>query len=172
MNRITLQVQKITAWLLIPLGVLFFAFTLTFMTKFYPLFVEGDSQMYEFYKEVQFLNHNLFSSALAFLILSIFVVPFDLTKKAAGIFGILLACGMTVLNVVNYIGLAPWITYFWANYHGLNHGYIEGYEPSSMPFQLSNIFLLVAIVLCSTLTLTAIYNYIQQRRKGGSYEAN
>ncbi len=171
MNRITLQVQKITAWLLIPLAVLFFAYTLTFMTKFYPLFLEGDSQMYEFFKELQFLNHNLFSSALAFLVLSIFVVPFDLTKKAAGIFGILLAVGMTALNLINYLGLAPWITYFQANYQVLNHEYIEGYQPSIMPFLLSSVLFILAIILCAILSISALYNFIQNR-KGGVYETN
>ncbi len=54
------NLQVILSYSLIVAASIMLIYTLGFMTNFYRLFVDGTSQMYDFYKDLQILNNAIF----------------------------------------------------------------------------------------------------------------
>lgn len=147
------NLQVILSYSLIVVSVIMLIFSLGFMTNFYRLFVDGTSEMYEYYKDLQMLNNAIFNATIICLVLSLGLIAFDVTKKKVGISGSIysvIVATVVALNAPNVLRVA---SYFEELYAAMDFSALEEYTTSMFPFAFSKIIIIVAAVLA---ILTAI----------------
>jgi hypothetical protein len=166
MNKFSLKIQIILSYASIAMAAIISIYGLGFMTGFYTLFMNGNDEMYTFYKDIQVLNSALFSSGLIFLVLSFLLIGFDINKKVAGIFGVLFTLALTITNIINGISIFSANSVFLSAYNQLDFAYIEGYVASTLPFKLAYILFGTAIVMTLLLFALTTGNFVAEKKKG------
>ncbi|MDC7232508.1 MAG: hypothetical protein PQJ58_04715 [Spirochaetales bacterium] len=139
---------------------------LGFMTDFFTLFMDGNDEMYDLFKNLQILNNVLFNSSLIYLVLSLFLFPFDINKKTAGLFGVGFTLIIALLNIVNGITLFSTNSYFINAMSQIDFSGFEGTVPSTVPFSLISILFGLAIALSVLLAAVTGFNFLRSRKEG------
>ncbi len=165
MNKILLKTQVILTYTTIITAAVISIFGLGFMSEFYTLFMNGNDAMYTFFKDIQPLNTKVFTSGLTFLVLALFLMPFDINKKIAGVFGVAFTLIITIINIVNGISIFTITNKFKAVYNGIDFTSLEDYIPSTTPFMILIALFGIAIVITLSLFITTIINYLSNKKE-------
>ncbi|WP_461207100.1 hypothetical protein [Clostridium sp. DL1XJH146] len=166
-DKLSLKLQKISSYILIVVAILVGVLALGFMTNFYQLFYNGTAETYQYYKDIQGLNHAIFQSAIILIILSLLQIPFEITKKTTNIFGLVLLLITTIINFVNSMTVLKFNSYFKGLYKQLDFSSIESYTYSIRPFQLTSVLFIATIILTIFVLGVSIFNYISTNRRQG-----
>ncbi|MDF2951784.1 MAG: hypothetical protein K0S18_1367 [Anaerocolumna sp.] len=157
----------ISVYILLFIAILYFIYSLSFMTPFYRMFFDGDSLMFDLYKELQYLNQFIFEVALTTLILTIILLLLDVDKKVCNVFRLLFLIGFLVYEVDKlnvYIGNVP---YFQTTYLSMDFSVLENYTASTVMFTLSYVFgisILVALLITTLLVLNGLVKMIRAEK--------
>lgn len=165
--RLRLKLQYILSYSLIGAAAVLLIYVLGFMTDFFVLFMDGNSAMYDYFKDLQILNNTLFASALTALVMALFLPGFDITRKKPGLFGTLYVLAFTVVSILNGSRIVTYNTYFVNAYKQLDFTSLEGYRFSLMPFNLSLILFGLVVVLSLGLFMITSLNFLAGRTDGG-----
>jgi len=166
MNKLFLKTQFILSYASIITALIISLFGLGFMSEFYTLFMNGNDEMYTFFKDLQFLNTKVFISGLTFLVLAFFLIPFDINKKIAGIFGVLLTLAITIINIINGYSIISISNMSSSIYKEMDFSILTDYTPSVMSFNFLSIIWIIAIVTTLLLFILTTVNAIGSRKKG------
>lgn len=166
MNKLSFKIQIVFTYLTIIAAVLNALLGLGFMTDFYTLFMNGNDEMYNFFKDLQALNTAFFSFGLVFLVMSLFLLSFDINKKIAGIFGVSYTLILAITNILRGSSVFSSNLYFRSLYEQLDYTAIEGYVPSAAPFQLISLILILSMALAIILFGLTMVNYLMTRKGG------
>lgn len=164
-RQFTLKVQKISSLMLFILAGVLLAFSLGFMTNFYQLFIEGNSEMYKFYKNLQMLNTLLFDSAIILVVMALLHFAFEFHKQIVGFGGVMIALTNTILAISNGIVIFQTNDYFKNEYLKINFENLTRYTPSILTFILTNVLLSSVIVISILVTIVSCINFIRNYRK-------
>ncbi|MDF2473146.1 MAG: hypothetical protein K0R21_928 [Anaerocolumna sp.] len=157
----------ISVYILMFAAILYFVYALSFMTPFYRLFYDGDSAMFELYKNLQLLNQFIFNVALTTLILTILLLLMEVDKKVSNVFRLLFLIGFFIYQVNNlsvYIGSVP---YYESSYLSLDFSILENYTVSTVMFSLSYVFnigILVTLLITILLVLKRIVKMMRMEK--------
>ncbi|MDC7242355.1 MAG: hypothetical protein PQJ50_18520 [Spirochaetales bacterium] len=165
MNLSTLKIQILFSRIAVVSAVILSIFSLGFMTDFYHLFMDGNSDMYSYFKDLQILNNAVFQASVIFLVLSFFLKGFDINKKAAGKYGVIFTLILAVINIFNSVSIFGLNGYFIGEYRLFDFSDLGGYEPSVLPYVL--IYVLFSLAAAVSVTLFALtgYNFISKRKQ-------
>lgn len=164
MTKLLLRLQFINSYVLIAISSVFAVFSLGFMTDFFTLFVEGNSDMYSYYKDVQNLNNLTFSLALIALMLALLTLSFDLNKQAPGVFGFGYSLVIAVVNTVSTIRVFPVNSHYMELYSQFDFSEIADYRASTLPFTLVYGFFTLILLASVTLFALACINFLRNRK--------
>ncbi|MDC7221040.1 MAG: hypothetical protein PQJ59_13980 [Spirochaetales bacterium] len=170
-TNVSIRLQVITTYILIYLAVAAVLFSLGFMTNFFNLFMDGNEEMYNFFKAVQELNNKVFGWSVIALVLSLVYIPFELNKGAAGFFGMIYTILTGLFNGLKGISILGKTSSFNEMYNQIDFSSLADYRVSTMPFTLASVFAVLIMVVSLSLTLLSIINYFSITRRGGSNEA-
>jgi hypothetical protein len=159
---ITLIVRKISSIALIVTSIVTFVFGLGFMTNFYQLFYDGNSEMYEFYKNIQVLNNVVFDSSIYLVILALLQIPFDIQKKDVSIRGLVLVVISLFVHVSNSLVVFGQLTKYKALYVGMDLTGLDGYNVTTFPFEFAQSIFVTAIVLLVLILVTSTISVVGQ----------
>ncbi len=164
-RQITLKLQKIFTFLLLAIAIVLFIYSLGFMTNFYELFLEGNNEMFKFYKSLQVMNNMLFNEALALIILAVLHLVFEFHKNVVSIFGIILTAINLLINILNGIDIYRTSAYFIKKYATIDFTSLEEYNPSIASFQSANIIITIVIGISAGILIFSSVNFIKNYRK-------
>lgn len=164
-KRLTMRIQKTTTYLLIITAAINMVFALGFMTNFYQLFYDGNSEMYEFYQQIQTLNNVVFQTALIGIVLAILHLPFDFNKKVVSAMGVVLTSATTIVNIMNVMVVLNTNAYFLKAYNNIDFSSLEGYTVSTLPFVMTQVLFVSSVVFSVIITVTSVWNFIQNRKQ-------
>lgn len=142
----------------------FFALTLGFITKYYPLFYDGNGETYELYMQLQDFNDFIFESSLVFAVLTVFTIPFDLHKRKAGILNILFLIGFLGYAVYVMSILVQVIPQYVQTYTSMDLTFMANYEPSTLPFTLCYVLVGIIIAVLAIMLVGTVMKYVRQRK--------
>ena len=137
---------------------------LGFTTNIYPLFYNGTSEMYEFYKNVQILNKAMFNTAVVLVVLSFLMIGFDLNKKQHGLFGTIYAVIVAGYTVMNTSAILQSIPYFSGIYHAFDFTEVQDYTPSYWVFGFAQFMFTLVTVVAVVIALLAIFRFVTTRK--------
>ena len=166
MNKLSLKIQIILTYSTITLAVIISLFALGFMSGFYTLFMNGNDIMYTFFKDLQVMNTSMFTAGLIFFVLSLFLIPFDINKKAAGIFGVFYTLIIAVTNIINGISILTTSRYFQSVYEQIDFNVLEDYSPSTALFEMTSTLYSLTLAIPVLLFALTITNYLIEKKKG------
>ncbi|MBB6479882.1 hypothetical protein [Spirochaeta isovalerica] len=166
MNKFSLKIQIVFTYLTILAAVFNCLLGLGFMTDFYTLFMNGNDEMYNFFKELQTVNTALFSFGLTFLVMSLFLLTFDINKKTAGIFGVSYTLIAAIINIIRGASVLSSNLAFRTRYEKLDYSAIEGYAPSTAPFEMISALLIISMMIIVLLFSLTLINYLLDRKEG------
>lgn len=172
-TNILLKTQRRFIYSLITTVVITFILSLGFMTNFYRFFYDGTTEMFSFFQELQFLNKSLFNASLILIIITLFLLSFELNKKKAGKFGLTYVIVTTLYIITTSRTLLSAIPYYRDKYLEFDFNLIQDYNPSTFVFTLSTFLLICISLLSIALLLVVIINYAKGRKSrviGGSNE--
>lgn len=158
-------IQRTFVYAVISASVLFLVFVLGFMTEFHVLFVDGNSAMYDYYKDLQNLNHQLFTAAVIAVVASLFLLGFDINKQVAGVLGLVFTLILTVINIINGVALRGRTGEFAEAYRRFDFSILEDYSASLRPFHLIYILFGIVILLSVTLFIVTAANHLSGRKE-------
>lgn len=163
-----LRIQYVLCYSLMITAAVFFVYVLGFMTDFFIFFMDGDDAVYQFFKDLQILNNELFYTALTALVMALFLKGFDITGKRAGLFGLLYVLALAVVNFINGSRIVTFNNYFLNAYQSLDFTSLDAYSPSVLPFRV--VFILYALIVILTICLLAMtgWNFLKGRKRGDS----
>jgi hypothetical protein len=170
-TNVSIRLQIIAVFILIYVTAGAVLFSLGFMTNFYNLFMDGNDEMYNFFKAVQNLNNLVFGWSVIALVLSLFTVPFELNKGSAGFFGMIFTILIGIFNGLKGISILGKSAQFRATYSQIDFSSIADYHTTTVPFQLGSGIAVLVMVVSIALALLSVFNYISITKKGGSNEA-
>lgn len=165
MNKFSLRIQVILTYATIITAALICLFALGFMSSFYTLFMNGNDEMYTFFKDLQAMNTTLFSSGLIFLIMSFLLITFDINKKTAGFFGATYTLILVITNIINGTSIFIINNSFRSRYELIDYTILDGYQASALPFTLAGTLFSLAIGLSFILFALTTGNYLSTRKK-------
>lgn len=106
------KLQKLLVYLMIAASVVLFVIGLGFMTNFYPLFYNGTSDMYDYFKRLQILNKAEFNMAVVMVVMTVLMLGFDLNKPKNGWIGLIYSAAIAVYVWLNSLSLLRAIPYY------------------------------------------------------------
>lgn len=148
----------------ITAAVLLFITGLGFMTVVYPLFYNGTSEMYEFYKNVQALNKASFNGAVIIVILGFLMIGFDLNKRTTGIFATIYAVGVTVYTVMTSLVMFRAVPYYRNIYTAFDFSVVEDYTSSTLAFDATLYGFGLITVIAVLLSIVSVICLVQKLR--------
>lgn len=163
MNKITFKIQVALTNVIITLGAVTAILGLGFMTSFYKLFMDGNNDMFKFFKDLQPYNTQVFTAGLTFLVMALFLQSFDINKKIAGYFGVAYTLILSITHIFSGISLIKAGNILKGRYMELDFTALEGYVPSTSPFDLTSVFVIVGIVLTIALFVTTGINFMAKK---------
>lgn len=166
MNKTLLKIQVILSYATIITALIISLFGLGFMSGFYTLFMNGNDEMYTFFKDLQVLNTTVFTCGLTFLVLALFLKPFDIDKKITGIFGVLFTLIIAITNIVNGLSIISSSNNFKTVYNKLDFSILEDYVPSATAFDTLFTLWFIAIIVSVALFGTTTVNFLSNKKKG------
>lgn len=165
MNKFSLRIQAIFTYATITTAAIICLFGLGFMSSFYTLFMNGNDEMYTFFKDLQTMNTSLFTSGLIFLVMSFLLFAFDINKKTAGFFGASYTLILVITNIINGSSLFTISNNFKSRYSLLDYSVIEGYVASVLPFNMTVLLLILAIGFSLILFALTTGNYLFSKNR-------
>ncbi len=160
-----LSEQWVSVYILIAVAILYFIYSLGFMTNFYRLFYDGDSAMFEVYKELQLLNAFIFENALITLILSIVGFAFELNKKKCSVLNVIYVAGFLIYEISNLSTILGAIPYYINKYSKLNFTLIRNYNSSTVMFTLCYVFSIGILLILAIIAVSLIIRIMKQKRE-------
>jgi hypothetical protein len=156
------QTQRILSYLIIGVAIAAFVLSLGFITSYYQLFYEGTDEMYSFYKDLQVVNKELFNVSLMLIVLSVLLIPFDISKKKPGIFGLIFVIVTTGYSILKGTGLISEFASYKNMYLAIDFSDLMDYKVSTFVFNFGSALFITLVILTSALTLVAIKNFISR----------
>lgn len=157
-----LSEQWVGIYLLIGVAALYFVYSLGFMSNFYRLFYDGNSEMYDFFKELQLLNKFIFNSAIITLILAILALPFDIHKKKISWFNAIFLIGFFGYEISNLSTIFGSIPYYTNKYMSFDFSILENYNTTPIMFTLAYVFYLSIILILLLIIIAFVLQLIKQ----------
>jgi len=139
--------------ILLVIAILYFIYSLGFMTNFYRLFYDGNQEMYDAFKELQLLNRFIFEHAIVTLLLSILGIVLGLHKKSVSLFHTIYLIGFLIYEISSMSTVLGAIPYYTNEYLNLDFSLLTDYVQTPFVFTLSYVFscsivlLLVVIIM-------------------------
>lgn len=150
--------QLISVYILLAAAILYFIYSLGFMTNFYRLFYDGDNAMLEVLKELQLLNRFIFENALITLIMVILTFGLGIHLKKTGLFNSIFLAGFIAYEI-NCLGtFTRAIPYYINEYTRLDFSLIKNFNSS--PFMLNLCYVFSIGILAVLLVTSLIYTYL------------
>lgn len=160
-----LSEQWVIVYILIAVAILYFIYSLGFMTNFYRLFYDGDSAMFEVYKELQLLNAFIFENALITLILSIIGYALDLNKKKCNILSVIYVTAFLIYEISSLSTILGAIPYYINKYRALDFTLMKNYNSSTVMFTLSYVFSIGILMILVAIAISLIIRIVKQKRE-------
>ena len=160
-----LKIQTMLCHGLLLAAAAFLIYVLGFMTDFYVLFMDGNSEMYDYFKNLQAMNDVLFRSALIGLVMALFLRWFDIHKKRAGVLGLLYVAAVTVVSLVSGGRIHALGAAFMDGYRGIDFAPLEDYVPSLAPFRVTQSIHAVVMAVAVLLLAVTAWNSLEGYRK-------
>jgi len=132
---------------------------LGFMTNFHVLLYDGNSDMYNFYKNIQALNHVLFSTSIVVLVYAALLLAFDVKSENFGLLGMIYVPIGTIVTVVKSFTLFTYIPHFKALYNSFDFSILNNYVPSPWIFDLTTGLFVIWDIISILLLITCVINY-------------
>ncbi|GAB6107255.1 hypothetical protein [Fusibacter bizertensis] len=164
-RQLALKIQKVASFALYLIAGVLFVFSLGFMTNFYQLFIDGNSEMYKFYKDLQMLNTMIFDLSVILVILTLLHFAFDFHKRMIGLGGVIVTLTTTILNISNGIAIFQTNAYFKNEYLKIDFSGMANYNPSAVPFNLTYIIFSLVIAISALVTIVSCFNFVRNYRK-------
>ncbi len=152
------NLQVIVSYSLIVATIVMLIFALGFMTSFYELFVNGSSEMYEFFKDLQILNNAIFQATIICVIMALMLIPFDVTKKRVGIFSSIYTLIVAVVTFFNTQNVLRVNKYFADIHRGMDFSELTTYPESMFPFTFTKIIFITVTVLAGLTAVLTFFN--------------
>jgi len=143
--------------IIVAAGMLILA--LGFMTNFHVLLYDGNTDMYNFYKNVQALNHLLFSTSVIVIVYALLLLAFDVNNNKLGFLGIIFVVIGSIVTVVKSLTLFKYIPYFKNLYNSFDFSILNNYTPSPWIFDLATNLLIIWDILTVALLIACLFNY-------------
>lgn len=142
---------------------LFFFLTLGFITSYYPLFYDGNSETYEFYQLMQRFNKYIFNSSIVIVIFTVFMIPFDIHKRKANLLVMiyLAAFAAYVGNVMSVI--LQVVPGYIQSYEALDLSFMANYNATTLPLVLTYIIIGVILATLLVMLVSTIVRYFRLR---------
>ncbi len=162
-----LNERWIGVYILFFIAVLYFIYSLCFMTNFYRFFYDGNTAMLEFYEELQLLNKYVFKTALTILILAVFTLFLEIDKKKVSMFHCIYLIGFFVYEINDFSIFIGTIPYYKDKYLSLDFSILENYNVSTLMFSLNyilNIGILISLLLTIILFINRMLKMVRVKR--------
>ena len=134
---------------------------LGFMTNFYPLFYDGTSDMYDFYKSVQALNKAMFNGSIVIIVLSVLMIGFDINKKKHGPVGTIYTIIVAAYTMMTGLIIQRAVPYYKSIYTAFDFAEVKNYTPSYWIFNFTQVVFALAMFLSVLIAVLAIVRYVQ-----------
>lgn len=144
--------------------VLFFVLSLGFITKYYPLFYDGNGETYELYMRLQDFNDFIFNASLVFAVLTVFTIPFDVHIKKAGILNILFLAGFLGYAIYVMSVIVQVVPQYIQTYTSMDLTFMSNYTPSTVPFTLCYVLIGVIVAVLAVLLGATVVRYVRGRK--------
>jgi len=157
--------QKSLVYVFIAISILLFLTGLGFMTKIYPLFFNGTSDMFNYYKDIQVFNRALLKGAIIFVVLGVFMLGFDLNKPKNGLLALAYSAFVTyyVFSTTGVILRA--IPHYLGIYNAFDFSVVQDYTPSTFAFKASNVLSMAILVVSILITVVVAVRFFMSRKK-------
>lgn len=162
-GSLTFTSRKYLVYGYITAAIVLFIAGLGFMTAIYPLFYDGTSEMYEFYKSVQALNKASFNGAVIVVVLGFLMIGFDLNKKSSGIVSTVYAIGVTVYTLMTAMVMFRAVPHYRNIYTAFDFSVIEGYTASTLSFDVTLYGFVAISIIAVSLSIVSVVCFIQNR---------
>lgn len=142
---------------------LFFILTLGFITSYYPLFYDGNSETYEFFMVMQRFNSFIFDAGLVIAIFTILMIPFDIHKRKANLLVMIFLAAF-----IAYVGylmsvLLQVVPGYIQSYNALDLAFMPNYTATTIPLMLSYIIVGVILVTLILMLGSTVVRYFRLR---------
>lgn len=134
-------------WLLVVIGIGYFIYSLGFMTGFYEFFYNGTSETYDFYKELQVVNHYIFNTSLIIILIAGFCLLTGIDYKKRNWFWIGMLSIADIYLISKIIVLVQTMPYFTNWYQTLDLSTFDTRQSPFVIFQLTYLLPAIAVIL-------------------------
>ncbi|UJF15718.1 hypothetical protein LZ578_00460 [Jeotgalibaca sp. MA1X17-3] len=138
-------------WFLVVVGVIYFIYSLGFMTGFYDYFYAGTNETYTFYKELQVVNHFIFSTSLVIIVTTGFCLLTGIDHKSRNWLWIGALSAVAIYLITRVVTLIQTMPYFTDWHKTLDIGTLDTRQDPTVMLQLTYIIPAVAVVLIAVI---------------------
>ncbi|GEM02359.1 hypothetical protein SAMN05421839_13019 [Halolactibacillus halophilus] len=145
-------------WITLIFSIIYFIYTLGFMTPFYDFFYGGTESTYQYYKELQVVNKYMFNASIILVLGSIFCLITGISRKKRNWFWIATLGLVNVLAIIRIVVLLQTIPTFIDKYNGLDFGSLQPLEDPSLFMNMSIILPTIIVIFMMLIMFKNLLN--------------